>query len=141
MTITVPFTEVFAYLLMAGAVVLLLIGVGFEIFDAEKRRLVPKNRFLRILRWFVPSLLCFEDTKDMQAFSRFTAVVAVGCILLSAFMMTQYVYDSQEVMSNAKLGQVFGKSLFIVTWPTYVVTMGIKLALTLIKAIVGFIKG
>lgn len=137
MTITVPFTEVFAYLLMAGAVVLLLIGVGFEIFDAEKRRLVPQNRFLRFLRWFVPSLLCFEDIKDMQAFSRFTAVIAVGCILLSAYMLTQSLYSAEET----KPWQAYVVSFVTVTWATYVVTMGIKLALTLIKAIVNFIKG
>ena len=137
MTITVPVTEVFAYLFMAGAVVLLLVGVGFEIFDAEKRRLVPQNRFLQILRWFVPSLLCFEDIKDMQAFSRFTTVMAVGCILLSACMLTQSLYIAGETKSwLAYVG-----SFITVTWATYVVTMVIKLALTLIKAIVSFIKG
>jgi hypothetical protein len=137
MTITVPFSELFSYLFMAGAVALLLYGVGFEIFDAEQRRLVPQNRFLRILRWFVPSLLCFEDRKDMQAFSRFTAVLAVGCMLLSAYMLAQSWYGAEEAIP----WQAYAASFVTVTWATYVVTMVIKFALTLIKAIINFIKG
>ena len=137
MQVSVSFPELFSYLFMVGAVVLLLYGVGFEIFDADKRRLVPQNRFLRILRWFVPSLLCFEDRKDMQAFSRFTAVLAVGCILLSAYMLTQSWYAAEKT----KPWQAYAASFVTVTWATYVVTMVIKFALTLIKAIINFIKG
>lgn len=137
MQVSVSFPELFSYLFMAGAVVLLLYGVGFEIFDADKRRLVPQNRFLRILRWFVPSLLCFEDRKDMQAFSRFTAVLAVGCMLLSAYMLAQSWYGAEEAIP----WQAYAVSAMTVTKATYVVTMVIKLALSLIKAIINFIKG
>lgn len=141
MTVTISFAEVFSYLFAGGAITLLLTGVGFEIFDADKRRLVPQNRILKILRWFVPSLLCFEDRKDMQSFCRFTAIIAVGCILLSAYMMTKHLCNIGEVPVEAKLWLVYAISVATTTWAVYVVTMVIKLALTLLKAIISFIKG
>ena len=140
MIVTISFSEILAYLLTGAAVALLLVGVGFEIFDADKRRYVPQNRFLRLLRWFAPSLLCFEDRKDMQSLCRFTAVISVVCILISAYMM-QRLCDITELSSGVRPWHVYAVSVGILTWSVYVVTMIIKLALTLLKVIISFIKG